>query len=206
MRGGKNEERLYLFDHSLLNVERTNMPNMSELVARHEARYHLAAFLARPGMKVLDFPCGSGYGAKILKDVDYVGMDIDDITVEYANRFYAGRFYVDDMTDPKKIGDNQYDLICCIEGLEHIEMQYQPALISTFHKALVDGGRLFVSMPEAKGASGPSKTNPYHLGELSDDDFRGLLTEHFFDVQVYYHEDTLHNGNQAICMYGICRK
>ena len=66
MRGGTNEERLYLNDLHSHGVLRTNMPNMKDLVARHKARYHLAAFVARPDMKVLDFPCGSGYGAEIL--------------------------------------------------------------------------------------------------------------------------------------------
>ena len=91
MRGGTNEERLYLFDAKWLDIEATNMPDMPGIIARHKGRYHLAAFLARPGMKVLDFPCGSGYGAQILKEVGikYVGADYDSETIEFAKSLDA---------------------------------------------------------------------------------------------------------------------
>jgi 2-polyprenyl-3-methyl-5-hydroxy-6-metoxy-1,4-benzoquinol methylase len=205
MKGGKNQERLFLIDSELLGVKKTDMPNMHDLIARHKSRYYFAAFFARPGMKVLDFPCGSGYGSEIIKDVEYHGMDYDDVTIEYASKMYSGKFYVDDLTQPKSIGQN-YDLICCIEGLEHISSEYQEPLIAVFYDALAPSGRLFVSMPEAPGESGPSLTNPYHLGELTRDDFLWLLETKFTDVQILYHEDTLHNGQQATCMYAICRK
>jgi 2-polyprenyl-3-methyl-5-hydroxy-6-metoxy-1,4-benzoquinol methylase len=88
MKGGKKEERLYLNDFHSMKIIKTEMPNMRELVARHRSRYHLAAFIARPGMKVLDFPCGSGYGCEIVEDVEYHGMDNDEITIEYAKYYY----------------------------------------------------------------------------------------------------------------------
>ena len=67
-------------------------------------------------------------------------------------------------------------------------------------------GKLFVSMPEAQVVSGPSATNPYHLCELTRGDFKLLLESEFTDVQILYHEDTLHNGTQATCMYAIARR
>jgi SAM-dependent methyltransferase len=205
MRGGKNEERLYLFDCSELGIEKTDLPDMEQLVARHKARYHLAAFLARPGMDVLDFPCGSGYGKKILGDVNYVGMDSDDVTIQYNGKMYGHSFIIADMKDPN-LPDDSYDLICCIEGLEHIEMVYQQPLINKFYESLKPGGKLLVSMPEAKVVSGPSKTNPYHLHELTYHDFSELLWAKFPSVYVIAQKDTLHNGNKATLLYGICEK
>jgi len=205
MRGGSNEERLYLFDSPEDDVNKTLMPNMDQLIARHKSRYHLAAFLARPGMNVLDFPCGSGYGRELLGDVYYDGKDNDWKTLRYGQRFYDGVFGMDDLTCPQLI-KNYYDLILCIDGLEHIDTEYHEPLINAFSEALVPGGRLLVSTPEAQGDSGPSTSNPYHLWELEFDDFYDLLYTQFDDVQVIEYEDVLHNGVKTNCMYAIARR
>jgi len=210
MRGGTNEERLYFYDHPDLGIQKTNMPDIEQIVARHEARYHLGAFLIRPGMKVLDFPCGSGYGSIVINqtDFDYLGLDGDAVTIEYAKYFYGDpntHFGLADLKNPDAIGSN-YDVIMCIEGLEHIEEQYQWYLLKKFRDSLIDGGRLLISMPEAIKESGPNKLNKYHVCELTFNDFEDLLHDHFFNVQILCYNDTLHNGQKANCMYAICQK
>ena len=210
MKGGKEEERLYLFDADWLDIEKTDMDNMGELIARHKGRYSLGAFMVRPGMKVLDFPCGSGYGSTILSnhgeiDIEYHGYELDMTTVEFARYFYYGIFRVRDLKKPE-IPKDFFDLICCVEGLEHIELEYHHQLIQAFYDALKVGGRLLVTMPEAQSKSGLSLINHYHVGELTASDFDHLLRSHFPSVQTFYHADTLHNGHESIMLFGICRK
>jgi SAM-dependent methyltransferase len=205
MRGGTNEERLFLRDSFELGIKATDMPDMPNLISRHKARYHLGAFLARPGMRVLDFPCGSGYGSEFFTEQVYTGLDIDEPSIEFARMHYKGVFGVGDLRKPDMPSD-RYDLILCIEGLEHIERMYQKPLLEKFYDALVVGGRCLVSMPEAPEDSGPNPNNPYHLYELTFFHFEYLLWGVFDNVQIITIQDTLHNGKKARLMYGICQK
>ena len=77
--GGNDTERLFLEDLEFdsadgehVIVKKTSIPeiDMKDLVARHKGRYYLLGLHARPGRRVLDFPCGSGYAANILKEFD----------------------------------------------------------------------------------------------------------------------------------------
>lgn len=207
-RGGTNEERLYLYDSKfdcgddICMVKATDMPDIKNLVARHKARYCIPALFCRPKMKILDFPCGSGYGSTMFGfvDVKYEGRDNDLPTVEYAKQFYNGCFTYDDLTNPH-LADREYDVIACIEGLEHIEKDQQFRLIGYFYDALKHGGVLVVTTPE-KGEG----TNPYHKHERFKADFEILLRSKFLDVQLLCVKENNHKGEMTNFMYGVCRK
>ena len=207
--GGKNEERLYLqddkfdWDDTLVIVKKTDMPNIDHLIARHKGRYYIPAAFCRPRMKVLDIPCGSGYGAEIFEPfgVHYEGMDSDQATILYADLHYRGNFSVQDLTNPH-LKERHYDLIACIEGLEHIEERFQSRLIEEFYKALAWGGKLVVTTPEKRGET----TNEYHKHELTKDEFKRLIEGKFKDVQIWEIKDELHNGTQTNLLFSIARK
>ena len=213
IRGGESEERLYLHDlkvtegGKVIRIRKTAMPDIESIVARHKARYHLPAFFCRPGMRLLDFPCGSGYAHEIFSDLGiyYEGYDIDSPTISYCNHLYQGDFYVGDLTEPALIPDN-YDIIACIEGLEHIGKAHQKPLIMAFFYALKPNGILVVSSPEAIEESGPSDKNPHHKWELTYNDFTMLLSNVFDSVQILTHPEILHNGTKTNQLFGICRK
>lgn len=220
--GGSDKERLYLKDDEFVSetgtrvvVKATDIPgvDMRDTVARHKARYFQLGLFCRPDLRVLDFPCGSGYAAEILAPlhISYNGLDFDKTTVEYARRAY-GRFRADyavgDLCKPE-LAPESYDVVGCIEGLEHIELDRQDRLIAALRDALVPGGVLVVSSPEARsGVSGPSADNAYHLGELTRTDFLSLLSRHFNpgDIEVVTQEATLTTGFRNTCLFGICHK
>ena len=209
-RGGQNEERLYLysltfpFKHDIVHVDHTDMPGIDNIVARHKARYYLPAFFCRPGMRVLDIPCGSGYGFEILRStgVQYHGMDNDPVTIEYCKRIYnenGAKFMVGDLTD--SVFGTDYDIIMCIEGIEHIEAKYQAPLVRGFFNALKPGGMLVISSPYSI-----DNQNPYHRHEMNSVEFTRLLYDIFGDVQCLSFDETLHSGSISNCMYGVCKK
>jgi len=223
--GGDDLERLFLHDrlfvpniyfldecnNKIISIKKTNIPDvdMKDLIARHKARYGLVALFCRPGLKVLDFPCGSGYASKLLNEygVNYIGADFDWVTIEYAKNVYGqyGRFIQDNFIDLKVL-DTTFDIIACIEGIEHIEEKNQIKVIENFYNLLNAGGRLIISCPEAKRASGASETNKYHLYELTRVDFEELLYKFFYDVQILDQENKLSTGEMQNCLYGVCRK
>jgi 2-polyprenyl-3-methyl-5-hydroxy-6-metoxy-1,4-benzoquinol methylase len=223
--GGQDTERLYLYDldwqlpdgqrvvvrKSVISTDPDNTELRDEMIARHKGRYGLVRLFCRPKQRLLDFPCGSGYAAEILRPsgVRYEGLEFDEITVEYARRIYGDAetsFALGDLTKPA-LKPNSYDVIACIEGLEHIEAIYQSPLIAAFRMALPPGGVLVISSPENKsGRSGPSAANPDHLWELTRRDFIDLLHRHFDpgDVEVISHEAVLDPGGLSTCLYAVC--
>lgn len=220
-RGGSDTERLYLKDvhfplssGEMVVVQATNIPNvdMDDLIARHIGRYSLFGLFCRLDHRVLDFPCGSGYAADFLKtfSVVYHGLERDPVTVEYAKQVYGRSgvtFAVGDLCSPNLGDEAMYDVIGCIEGLEHIERKYQSPLIGSLKRVLKPGGTMVVSSPEnPDGKSGKSSHNKDHLWELTRDGFLALLHQHFepHQVELVTHKATLSTGIFTTCYYGIC--
>lgn len=217
-----DEERIYPKDADFILpsgervvVMKSDIPSidMNDLFARHRARYLLPGLFCRPKKHVLDFPCGPGYAAEVLEPLGiiYHGLDCDPVTVEYARCSYSSpntTFGVGDLCAPD-LERESYDIIACIEGLEHIKMEYQDHLIETFKKALKSGGVLVVSSPEnCSGVSGQSPDNKWHVGELTKKDFVDLLSRHFpsTKVELVTHSAVLSTGKLTNCFYGVCHK
>ena len=211
-RGGKNEERLYLYNTSFLLgndtvvIYKTDMPNIDDIIARHKARYFFPALFCRPGMNILDIPCGSGYGFEIFNtmNVHYTGRDKDPVTVEYCRNLYSkqgAKFTVADLVKPD-ISEDAFDVIACIEGIEHIGREHQANAIKAFHNGLKSGGVLAITTPE----KGFTQTNSYHIGEMTRAEFKALLKSCFTEVHIFGCLDTLHNGSKTNCLYGVCKK
>ncbi len=207
--GGSNEERLYLYDlkfdcdDDIIVVKKTDFPHMDHLIARHKGRYCIPAAFCRPRMMVPDFPCGSGYGAEILRPfgVHYEGRDVDKATIQYCRETQQAHFEVEDLTNPH-LDQRAYDVIACIEGLEHIEERFQQRLIEHFYSALVYGGILVITTPERSGET----VNQYHKHELTREEFEKLLKDRFKDTQILAIKDKVHTGTKTNLLFGICYK
>jgi ubiquinone/menaquinone biosynthesis C-methylase UbiE len=128
----------------------------------HVTRYEWASFFCE-GKVVLDIPCGTGYGSKLINNTPhYYGMDLDAASIEWAKTHYTDgsqQFEVGDMTDIP-LPSNSVDQILCFEGLEHVEDQ--AAVVSEFHRVLRPGANFIISTPQA-GVAGGTPWDRYML-------------------------------------------
>jgi len=176
-----------------------------ELVhAEHLARYRLAARLA-PGRRVLDAACGEGYGTAMLAAAgatSVTGIDIDPATVRHARQRYELDVREGDVA-ALELADASVDLVVSFETIEHIA--YPEAALEEFRRVLSPGGLLLVSTPNTREYL---ELNPYHLRELTSEEFLAALKARFTHVRPLYQqnyllsavldEQALGEGNPAI--------
>ena len=122
------------------------------LLAHCEARLRFAAPFAR-GAAVLEAGCGSGLGARLFRKagaVRVVGLDyspeaLDRARAEIRDDRLAFREWDLNCT-PLPFDDACFDLVVCLEVLEHLYRQEE--LIAEFVRILRPGGRLILSVPD----------------------------------------------------------
>lgn len=110
---------------------------------------------ARRPARVLDFGCGTGEKltcplASAHPGVDFVGVDVDPRSVEYARRG-CGAPNVRFMTHHELPERERFDLVVASEVVEHVESPV--AFLRGLRERLAPDGRIFLTVPNGYGAS-----------------------------------------------------
>lgn len=131
--------------------------------------------------KVLDIPCGVGWGTSLLKGAaSIVGIDISSEAIDYAKKHYGKRdieFYVGDMQSiPLK--DDSINVIICLEGFEHVNKDIGLKFIDESKRVLTTEGLLIMTCPVLNEYGKPTG-NPYHLYEYPADELIEILNYNF---------------------------
>ena len=92
------------------------------LSMQHLERYRFARELLKPGQKVLDIACGTGYGTDILlkHGCEVIGADIDDGILEEAKKKWNHSDFraADVLNLPFEKG--AFDAVVSFETIEHV--------------------------------------------------------------------------------------
>ena len=119
--------------------------------AVRDAALRLAA--GRGTGRVLDLPCGTGLLGAALAGLGWevTGADLDPAPA-LARGLHA---VAADMERPLPFPDGSFDLVTCVEGIEHVEAQ--ASLIVECARVLAPAGRLVLTTPNVLGR--PSRSS-----------------------------------------------
>lgn len=150
-------------------------------------RYAWASRYCR-GKRVLDIPCGMGWGtSRILSAASLTGVDISEEAVADATKRYGKhiRFQQGDM-GRLDFPDAAFDVICCLEGIEHVPVEVGRQFLRESRRVLTPGGTLLLSSPYCR--TQPHSGNPYHIHEYAPEEIRR-------EVEAYYNVDEVIERN-----------
>lgn len=128
------------------------------------------------GKRVLDVPCGTGWGTSIISNAEeVVGVDICPEAISYAKQhFIAGprfNYVVGDMarlTFPA----HRFDAVLCLEGFEHIDQSAGLSFLGEASRVLRPDGIMIMTCPILNDL-GKHSGNKYHISEYEG---RALVT------------------------------
>ncbi len=132
-------------------------------------------------IRILDVGCGMGFALLSLADMGYTkieGIDADEGQVRSCVAKQLKVTHVNDSIDFLNRKKSAYDLILCLDVLEHIEYEAQLPFARALQWALTPGGKIICSVPNA---------NSVLAGRWRYNDWthRSSFTEHSIDFLLF---------------------
>jgi len=149
-----NDDRATWIGPNLPSTDVNEYKNFAKWALEHlkmyEGFYHNLD--KNPSYKILDIACGPGYNTNMLSylfpNSEITGVDIDKDSIAFANKYNKNSnitFLVDSILTYYR--ENYYDIIFCLETLEHIKAENHIQVIRKLLECLSSTGRLFLSTP-----------------------------------------------------------
>ncbi|MFC5552827.1 class I SAM-dependent methyltransferase [Methylobacterium iners] len=159
-----------------------------QIEIEHLHRYFLARQLCR-GRDVIDVASGEGYGSALLAQTasSVTGIEIDQKAVDHANVNYrnSNLRYLHGDARKLPISDSCADVVVSFETIEHVGDQI--SFLQEVKRVLRPGGFFVVSSPNRDVYSpANSAANPFHVCELTPDEFADTLAGHFANVRLLF--------------------
>jgi len=98
---------------------------------------------AQPGRRVLDVACGPGAFSALFPAEDYVGIDMNERYIRYAQRHYTGTFQI---MDARKLdfGDDTFDDVLVYGLLHHLNDADARAVLDGILRVLKPDGHVLI--------------------------------------------------------------
>lgn len=171
-----------------------------EICYDHFGRYAFALQFVDSTTTVLDLGCGIGYGSVLLsekaKQVISLDRSKDCIAALHDSLTTAGIDNVQcicadaiELVEIPELQNQKIDVVVCHEFIEHVPVEIQNRiceLVASAQAPFHEGTLFLVSTPEKdRYAEHRTEPNEFHEHELTEEEFRQLLTKHFAHTQVY---------------------
>ncbi len=166
------------------NKERQAPTVVTEAEPTHLVRYNFALNFIKNTDNVLDIPCGTGYGSKLIstRSNKTTGLDICTEAIDHAIEFFGSdniEYMVGNAESLKDIFPikSLFDVIVSFEGIEHLKNQ--ESFLDGVSGLLKKDGLLIISTPRKPHGS------PYHTVEFSREEFKDILSEFFIVEKMF---------------------
>ncbi|MEG3618336.1 class I SAM-dependent methyltransferase [Magnetovibrio sp. PR-2] len=172
------------------------------------SRYKFVAKMLRGARNVLEIGCQEGIGARLVaKDVgSYTGIDfftpyIDECQSGSPTTIDNAQFLAHDILDGPVAGE--FDAAFCIDVIEHIANEDEPAFLKNVLSSLTEHGTMIVGAPTLESqqyASAGSKMG--HINCKSGEQFQNDMDAYFHNTFLFgMNDEVIHTGYNPMCQY-----
>jgi len=179
-----------------------------------DQRYHTVTpeepGFARQHVYVLDYGCGTGFGSIQMRvpgtqTVDGLDSDITAIrfAIEVFGQLVDFNLYDFENANPTKRMRGRYDVVTCIEVLEHVERP--DVVLSRIHDVMTEDG---IAICSTLNHNSQYRKNDDHKSPFTVESFRKLLEAEFNDVHMtdYMLNGCLDTNSTITPIVGIVKK
>jgi 2-polyprenyl-3-methyl-5-hydroxy-6-metoxy-1,4-benzoquinol methylase len=157
----------------------------SVVFARHHFAYEYASQFVK-GKSIIDVGCGTGYGCHLLarEALSVVGIDRDPDAIAYCRNHYSDAKISFIRGDAENLQTNDtYDVCISFQVIEHL---HDPThLLMELRKITNPGGFVLLTTPNSKTGLEGKSDNPFHVSEMSFDQFSEAVSKSFDSSQVF---------------------
>ena len=171
------------------------------------ARYKFVAKMLSGNEEVLEIGCADAFGTRIVQQTvkNVTAVDFDPVFIEdiksRSNPHWSLKCFVHDILDGPVPG--KFDAIYCLDVLEHIKPKKEELFLANMTNSLKNNGIAIIGIPSVESqtyASPQSKAG--HVNNKSGEDFKRLMTRHFYNVFVFsMNDEVVHTGFYPMAHY-----